>query len=259
MQIGEFDLVQEAMPIVDEQLLVKVNLATKLPTAKVGFHAGKDIKAVKKLASSEGAWGSVLKGTKTLPTSPAHSQHSVEGLISLQLAVKKISTIAENISHEVMKGKSIVTAVYATSFCSGPAFQSVIIQGIHSIGSGYLNALKNASFDEVSKVHEGAPMMYKSIERLNGDSNPLKKLVDHYVSRVSAYLALRQAALILRHPDDLCKEKSTCIDQLNQEKSHIVAAQGVLDVIQEKHKSVTHRVAKLEKALHLACEEEHQL
>jgi len=40
-------------------------------------------------------------------------------------------------------------------------------------------------------------MMYESIERLNGDPNPLKKLADDYVSGVSAYLALRQAALML--------------------------------------------------------------
>jgi len=57
--------------------------------------------------------------------------------------------------------------------------------------------LKNAPFDEVSKVYEGAPMMYKSIERLNGDPTPLKKLADDYVSGVSAYLALRQAVMYL--------------------------------------------------------------
>ena len=57
--------------------------------------------------------------------------------------------------------------------------------------------MKNASFDEESKVCEGSPMMYESIERLNGDPNPLKKLADDYVSGVSAYLALRQAALML--------------------------------------------------------------
>ena len=83
MQIGEFDLVREATPTVDERLLEEVNLMTKLPIAKVGFHTGKDIEVVKKLASSERAAGSVLKGTETLPTSPAHSEHSVEGPISL--------------------------------------------------------------------------------------------------------------------------------------------------------------------------------
>ena len=65
--------------------------------------------------------------------------------------------------------------------------------------------------------------------------------------------------MILRHPDDLSKEKSACIDQLNHAKSHLVAGQGELVVIQEKYKSVTHRVAELEKALRLAYEEEHQL
>ena len=89
-------------------------------------------------------------------------------------------------------------AVSATSFRPNPASQSIITCGIRVIGPGYLNALKNASLDEVSKVYKSTPMMYKSIERLNGDPNPLRKLVDAYVSSVSAYLALKQAALTLR-------------------------------------------------------------
>jgi len=60
-----------------------------------------------------------------------------------------------------VKGKSTAAVISATSFRSGPASQTIIIQGIRAIGSGYLNALKNASFDEVSKVYEGAPMMTK--------------------------------------------------------------------------------------------------
>jgi len=64
MQIGEFDFVHEPTPVVDERLLEEVNLTTKLPTTKVGFHAGKDIKVAKKLASPEGAGGLVLKGPK---------------------------------------------------------------------------------------------------------------------------------------------------------------------------------------------------
>jgi len=104
------------MPIVDEQLLVKVNLATKLPTAKVGFHAGKDIKVVKKLAFLEGAGGSVLRGIETLPTSPAYSEQSIQGPTSLKLAAKKISIVVENMSHEVVTGKSMATAIFATSF-----------------------------------------------------------------------------------------------------------------------------------------------
>jgi len=33
---------------------------------------------------------------------------------------KKISTLAKNINHEVVEGKSIAAAIYATSFLSGP-------------------------------------------------------------------------------------------------------------------------------------------
>ena len=61
---------------------------------------------------------------------------------------------------------------------------------------------------------------------------------------------------MLHHPDDLSKEKFAYIDQLNQAKSLLVAAQEELDVIQEKHKSVAQKVGELEEALRLACEEE---
>ena len=59
-----------------------------------------------------------------------------------------------------MKEKSVAVAVSATFFQPGPTSQSIIIKGIQAIGSGYLNALKNTSFDEVSKWYEGTPMMY---------------------------------------------------------------------------------------------------
>jgi len=127
MQIGEFDLVHEPSPVVDERLLEEVNLMTKLPTVRVGFHTGKDMKVVKKLTSPEGDGESVLKGTETLSISLAHSEHSVEGPTSLQLAAKKLSTVAENISLEVVQGKSTARAISATSFRLGPASQSIII------------------------------------------------------------------------------------------------------------------------------------
>jgi len=50
LQIGEFDLLQEATPIVNERLVEEINLAAKLPTVKVGFHASKDIEIVKKVS-----------------------------------------------------------------------------------------------------------------------------------------------------------------------------------------------------------------
>ena len=64
MQIGEFDLVHEAMPVVDERLLEEVNLVTQLPIPKVDFYTGKDIQAAERLAAPEGPGESVLKGLK---------------------------------------------------------------------------------------------------------------------------------------------------------------------------------------------------
>jgi len=171
-----------------------------------------------------------------------------------------MSTVVEKTTnHEFMKGKSMVAAISTTSFRPGPTSQSIIICVIRAVGSGYLNALKNASFDEVAKAYESIPMMYKSIKRLNGDPNPLRKLVDDYVSSVSTYLALTQAALTLRHPDDLDKEKTACIEPVNQRQSHLIAMQEELATVKGKHKAAIEKVVQLEEALRIACEEEQKL
>jgi len=192
MQIGAFDLGQEATLYIDNQLLKEVNLVAKFSTAKASLHNGKDIEAAKRLASPEGVGRSVLKEDETFPASPTYSEHLVEGPASLQLAVKRLSTaVKKTTSHEVVKGKSMFVVVSATSFWEGPVSQSIITHSVRAIGSGYLNTLKNTWFDEVSKVYESTLMMYKSIERFNRDQNPLRKIVDDYVRSVSTYLTLK--------------------------------------------------------------------
>ena len=62
--------------------------------------------------------------------------------------------------------------------------------------------------------------------------------------------------MTLRDPDDLGKEQTTCIEQVNQVQSHFIAVQEDLDPIKGKHKSATQKVVQLEEALHIACEEE---
>ena len=84
-------------------------------------------------------------------------------------------------------------------------------------------------------------------------------LVDVYVSSVSAYLALRQAALTLRHPDDLGKEKVACIEYVNQAQSHLITVQEELDAIKGKHNSTTEKIVQLEEAFRIAYEEEQKL
>ena len=82
-------------------------------------------------------------------------------------------------------------------------------------------------------------MMYKSIEQLNEDSNLVKKLVDVYVSSLSAYLTLGQVASTVCNPDDSDKERFTYVEQVNQVQSHLLVVQGELDTIKEKHKGAT--------------------
>ena len=55
---------QEATPIINEQLLEEVNLTAKLSTAKASLHGGKDIKVVKRLAYPEELDEQSQKGPK---------------------------------------------------------------------------------------------------------------------------------------------------------------------------------------------------
>jgi len=53
------------------------------------------------------------------------------------------------------------------------------------MGSEYLTTLKNVKFYEMeTKIHD-ASMMYKGIEWLSKDTNPLRKKLEDYESVVS--------------------------------------------------------------------------
>jgi len=115
--------------------------------------------------------------------------------------------VEKTTNHEVMKEKSMVAIVFATSFHLGPTSQSIVTYGIWAIGSVYLSSLNNASLEEILKVYEGAC----NIVRFNTDPNPLKKPVSVYVSSVSTCLSLRQVALTFHDLHDLGKERLACI------------------------------------------------
>ena len=86
-------------------------------------------------------------------------------------------------------------------------------------------------------------MMYKSAERLNGEQNPQKKLVDVYMNSISAQLLLRQAASTARHPNNLGKDRYACIERVEQAQSNLLVVQRELDTIKETHKCVTQKLA----------------
>jgi len=106
------------------------------------------------------------------------------------------------------------------------------------MGSEYLTGLKNAKFNEVEGRLQGAPMIYKGIERLCEDPTPLKKKVEDYGSFVLAFLSLEKAASSCHHPDDVAKEKALCTEQINLACSRLATACTDLGVVIEKLKGV---------------------
>ena len=60
------------------------------------------------------------------------------------------------------------------------------------------------------------------------------------MSGVFTYLAQKQAALKLHPLVDLGKEKSAGVKQVDQAQSHLIAMQGELDAIKEKHRETSY-------------------
>jgi len=68
------------------------------------------------------------------------------------------------------------------------------------MGFEYLADLKKVDLDVVEAMIQDAPMIYKGIVRLCGDQTPLWKKVEDYRSAVAAYMSLKKAASVCRHP-----------------------------------------------------------
>ena len=81
-------------------------------------------------------------------------------------------------------------------------------------------------------------MIYKGIERLCEDPNPLRKKLEDYGRVVSTFLSSKKAASMCRHPDDVAKEKALCARQVNLMRSHLAMVRADLDVPTEKLKEV---------------------
>jgi len=84
VQIGEFDLVQEATIVVDENILEAVTLVTKSCGATVQLSIGKDIDIMRRMTSPP-----IVRDVRaSLHESPTPSQHSVKGPTSLEVVMR---------------------------------------------------------------------------------------------------------------------------------------------------------------------------
>jgi len=92
-------------------------------------------------------------------------------------------------------------------------------------------------------------MTYKSIELLCSDSTPLRKRWEDYRSVISAYLALKKAASLCRHPTNVGPEKAMCTEQVELAQSHLAMVRIDLNALQERHGSVIQRITDLEETL----------
>jgi len=97
--------------------------------------------------------------TASLYESPISSQHSVEGLTSLKVAARRLSSVDFPIAIPgVTRVRSVCNiAPRTTSFCPGPDTQGIIEAAIQVMWSEDLAALKQADLDVVEAKIQEAP------------------------------------------------------------------------------------------------------
>ena len=78
------------------------------------------------------------------------------------------------------------------------------------VGSKYLAALKKVDLNVVEAKIQEAPMIYKGIKQLCGDSTPLLKKMEDYGTVVSSYLTLKKCASLCRYPTVVRQQKTAC-------------------------------------------------
>ena len=98
-QICEFNLAQEATPIIDKQLLEDVSRATCSSTLKVTQGIGKDIIIVKRETSPHRVGSSASRRIEALHGSATHTQHLVDGPNSLEVVARGLPTPAANVAN----------------------------------------------------------------------------------------------------------------------------------------------------------------
>jgi len=76
-------------------------------------------------------------------------------------------------------------------------------------------------------------MIYKGIEQVYGDPNPLQKKVEDYRSVVSAYLSLKKAASLCCHSIVVGKQKTACTQEVELAQLYLVMVHTKLDALQE--------------------------
>ena len=119
----------------------------------------------------------VRDATEALHVSATTRQHSIERLIALEVAARRLPNVGSSTAiHGATGMQSVCTiAPLTTSLCPRLSAQGIIMITIWVIGSGYMTALKKTNFDVVGAKIQEASMICKGIKQLCADPSLLWK------------------------------------------------------------------------------------
>ncbi|KAL2938960.1 Phenylalanine--tRNA ligase beta subunit [Bienertia sinuspersici] len=111
------------------------------------------------------------------------------------------------------------------------ASQGILTSAIKILRNEYLTLLKQTPFNKVSDRHGEASQVYKAIQVMHGDPEPLKCKVDEYVWAAKGHLALKASLSNRRRSDQVEGERLAVVDELK-------LVESIYDTTLTKHKGL---------------------
>ncbi|KAK9666283.1 hypothetical protein RND81_14G174100 [Saponaria officinalis] len=181
--------------------------------------------------------------------------HSVEVAARLMLQDQKkvFDTTISPPQKKHVPAPSEITVVPET------AVKGILERGLMMATTGLLKTMKEAAFADVDKIAREAPLVYRCVKHLKGNSTRLQEKIESYSAVVKAFCLLEEATSEHQRCDDINREIALEREGLEKDGSALETANKECIAIAEKRSSVEKEIADLEDKLKRACEMHNQL
>ncbi|KAL2937920.1 putative methylthioribose-1-phosphate isomerase [Bienertia sinuspersici] len=228
-RVGDIDFEMGASLNINDAMIEEAIEALNVLTDRTTPRIGKDIHIKRNL---------VERGNSA---SPVQTHHSVDGPSTFEINAKTLGIPLDD--KGIPRAPSHGDAVPAPSIFTirvTLASQGIFSSAIKIFGIEYLTLLKQTPFDKVSVRHREASQVYKAIQVMHDDPEPLKCKVDEYVWAIKDHLALKASVSDRRSSDQVEEERLTVAEELK-------LAESSCDAILTKHKGLEEENAALKK------------
>ncbi|KAL2941883.1 Tuftelin [Bienertia sinuspersici] len=256
-QVGDMDLEMGASFNVDGAMIEEATEPLKVLTDRPNPGKGKDIHMERDLVE------------RSNPASPVQTHHSVDGPSTFEINAKTLGIPhdAKGIPRAPSHGDAVPAPPISTIRVT-LASQGIFTSAIRILGNEYLTLLKQIPFDKVSDRHGEAPQVYKAIQVMHGDPEPLKleeerlaieelRLAESsYGTTLTKHKGVEEeGAAVKKKEDELLKELEDVRQRMDQVANALGDNRNSLTTLEATVHAMKRRVKELEANLLGSAEE----